>query len=118
MTNHVKGIEGDVVFYDDEEMVRVQVVQFYQKLYWEMETKHPTMDRLEFAYIEEEERQLLKKDFDKDEVIQELREMEGDKVFGSDGATMAFFQKCQRVVEGDFTTFFRASICTLFLKSP
>ena len=30
----------------------------------------------------------------KEEVIQVLREMEGDKAPGPDGFTMAFFQKC------------------------
>ena len=59
------------------------------------------MEGLDFARIEEEERQFLEKEFMKEEVIQVLREMEGDKAPGPDGFTMAFFQKCWSVVEKD-----------------
>ena len=59
------------------------------------------MEGLDFARIEEEERQFLEKEFMKEEVIQVLREMEGDKALGLDGFTMAFFQKCWSVVEKD-----------------
>ena len=59
------------------------------------------MEGLDFACIEEEERQFLEKKFMKEEVIQVLREMEGDKAPGPDGFTMAFFQKCWSVVEKD-----------------
>ena len=48
------------------------------------------MDGLDFACIEEEERLSLK-EFMKEEVIQVLKEMKGDKAPSSDGFTMAFF---------------------------
>ena len=59
------------------------------------------MDGLDFACIEEEERLSLEKEFTKEEVIQVLREMEGDKAPDPDGFIMAFFQKCWSVVEKD-----------------
>ena len=59
----------------------------------ETEVGHPTMDGLDFAFIEEDERLPLE-EFTKEEVVQVLREMEGDKAPGLDGFTMAFFQKC------------------------
>ena len=43
------------------------------------------MDGLDFAYIEEDERLSLEREFSKEEVIQVLRKMEGDKAPGSDG---------------------------------
>ena len=52
------------------------------------------MDGLDFACIVEEERLTLEKEFTKEEVIQVLREMEGDKALGLDGFTMAFFHNC------------------------
>ena len=64
------------------------------------------MEGLDFACIEEEERQFLEKKFTKEEVIQVLREMEGDKAPGPDGFTMAFFHKCWSVVEKDVMDFF------------
>ena len=65
----------DGVLYEDEVDVRTQVVQFYQGLYTESDTWHPTMDGLEFASIEEDERLSLERDFSKEEVIQVLQEM-------------------------------------------
>ena len=64
------------------------------------------MDGLEFARIEEAERLDLERDFSKEEVVKVLHEMEGDKAPGSDGFTMAFFQKCWSVVEIDVMAFF------------
>ena len=58
---------------------------------------HPTMDGLDFACIEEDESLSLEKEFTKEEVIQVLREMEGDKAPSPDGFTMTFFQKCWSV---------------------
>lgn len=105
-TNHIRGIEVDGAFYEDEEEVRSNVVNFYQKLYTESDTWRPSMDGLEFARIEEAERLELERDFSKEEVVKVLHEMEGDKAPGSDGFTMAFFQKCWSVVKIDVMPFF------------
>ena len=64
------------------------------------------MDGLEFASIEEDERLALERDFSKEEVVQVLQEMGGDKAPGPDGFTMAFFHKCWSVVENDVMAFF------------
>ena len=86
--------------------MRSQLVLFYQGLYKETKVWRPTMDGLDFACIEEEERLSLEKEFSKEEVIQVLREMESDKAPGPDGFTMAFFHKCWSVVEKDVMNFF------------
>ena len=96
----------DGVLYEDETDVRSQLVLFYQGLYEEIEVGHPTMDGLDFACIEEDESLSLEKEFTKEEVIQVLREMEGDKAPSPDGFTMAFFHKCWSVVEKDVMDFF------------
>ena len=105
-TNHIRGIEVDGAFYEDEEEVRSKVVNFYQELYSESNTWRPSIDGLEFARIEEAERLNLERDFSKEEVVKVLHEMEGDKAPSPDGFTMAFFQKCWSVVEIDVMTFF------------
>ena len=64
------------------------------------------MDGLDFVCIEEDERLSLEKEFTKEEVIQVLREMEGDKAPGPNGFTIAFFDKCWSVVEKDVMDFF------------
>ena len=104
--NFIKRIEVDGVIYEDESDVRSQLVLFYQGLFEETELGHPTMDGLDFACIGEEERLTLEKEFTKEEVIQVLKEMEGDKAPGPDGFTMAFFHNCWSVVEKDVMDFF------------
>ena len=46
----------DGVLYEDESDIHSQLVLFYQGLYKETEAGRPTMDGLDFACIEEEER--------------------------------------------------------------
>ena len=43
----------------------------------------------------------------KEEIIEPLKEAEGDKAPGPDGFTMAFYQKYWSVLEGDVLTFFK-----------
>ena len=104
--NQIKRIEVDGVLYEDETEVRSQLVLFYQGLYKETDLGCSSMDGLDFACIVEEERLSLEKEFTKEEVIQVLREMEGDKASGPDGFNMAFFHHCWRVVENDVMDFF------------
>ena len=104
--NHIKRIEVDGVLYEDESDVHSQLVLFYQGLYKETKVGRPTMDELVFACIEEDERLSLEKEFLKEEVIQVLREMEGDKAPSLDGFTMTFFHKCWRSGEGCHGFFF------------
>ena len=66
--NQIKRIEVDGVLYEDESDVRFRLVLFYQGLYEETEVGHPTVDGLDFACIEEDERLSLK-EFTKEEVI-------------------------------------------------
>ena len=89
--NQIKRIEVDGILYEGELDVRSQIVLFYQGLYKKTEVGRPTMDGLNFACIEEDERLSLEEEFTKEEVIQVLREMEGDKASGLDGFTTAFF---------------------------
>nr|XP_023926404.1 uncharacterized protein LOC112037817 [Quercus suber] len=104
--NHIKRIEVDGVLYEEESDVHSQLVLFYQGLYEETNFGRPTMDNLDFACIEEEERLSLEEEFSKEEVIQVLRELEGDKAPSPDGFTLAFFYKCWNVVEKDVMDFF------------
>ena len=44
---------------------------------------------------------MLEREFEKEEIIEALKEAEGDKAPGPDGFTIAFFQKCWSVLEGE-----------------
>jgi hypothetical protein len=48
----------------------------------------------------------LERRFEREEIVQVLKDLQGDKAPGSDGFTMAFFQQCWRVVEKDVLDFF------------
>jgi hypothetical protein len=47
-----------------------------------------------------------KNPFKLEEIVQVLKDTQGDKALGPDGFTMAFFQKCWRVLEKDVMDFF------------
>jgi hypothetical protein len=64
------------------------------------------VDGLDFARIIDEAKVLLEAKFDKEEVVQVVKDLQGDKAPGPDGFTMAFFQKCWPVIESDVMGFF------------
>uniref|UniRef100_A0A2N9IMC9 Reverse transcriptase domain-containing protein n=1 Tax=Fagus sylvatica TaxID=28930 RepID=A0A2N9IMC9_FAGSY len=56
--------------------------------------------------IEDFDRTLLDSHFERKEIIQVVRDLQGDKSLGLDGFNMAFFQKCWRMLESDVLGFF------------
>ena len=65
--------------------------QFYHSFYQESESWRPEADGLDFDAIDPNDRDLLERPFDREEVVQVLQNMEGDKSPGPDGFTIAFF---------------------------
>uniref|UniRef100_A0A2N9EBT0 Reverse transcriptase domain-containing protein n=1 Tax=Fagus sylvatica TaxID=28930 RepID=A0A2N9EBT0_FAGSY len=100
------GLEVNGVYYEEEAEMRDHVVQFYENIFRESEVWRPHVDGLSFASIRDDERVLLKRRFEKEEIVQVLKDFQGDKAPGSDGFTMAFFEKCWWVVEKDVMDFF------------
>jgi hypothetical protein len=49
---------------------------------------------------------MLSSRFEKEEIFQVVKDLQGDKSPGPDGFTMAFFQKCWHVIETDILRFF------------
>ena len=84
---------GDVVYTSDSD-IRAQAVQFYESLYTEEESWRPFVDDLPFSAIGDLNRNMLDSRFEKEEIIQVVKDLQGDKSPGPDGFTMAFFQKC------------------------
>ena len=50
--------------------------------YWESESWRPTIDGLEFDFLDETESLSLERDFEKKEILEALKEVEGDKTLG------------------------------------
>ena len=64
------------------------------------------MEGLEFDRIRDLERVWLERKFEREEILQVVSDLEGDKAPGPDGFTMAFYQHCWRVVEKDVLVVF------------
>ena len=99
-------VEVDGVGHENDSEVREKVANFYESLYQEHEDWRPMVDGLDFARITDEAKVLLEAKFDKEEVVQVVKDLQGDKALGPDGFTMAFFQKCWPVIESDVMGFF------------
>ncbi len=104
--NYIGGLEVEGVFSEEEDEMRDNVVQFYESLYSESEEWRPQIDGLPFSSIGEAKKLLLERRFEKEEIVQVLKDLQGDKAPGPDGFTIAFFQKCWQVVERDILDFF------------
>ena len=104
--NYMERVEVDGTVFEMESEVKEKVVQFYASLYQEQEPWRPKVDGLVFDMISEEEQALLERKFDREEVLQVVNDLQGDKAPGPDGFTMAFFQKCWSVLEVDIMGFF------------
>ena len=85
---------------------RRQIVKFYSSLYQENESWRPLVDGLPFDSIGAAAQAHLERPFELEEVVQVLKDVQGDKAPGPDDFTMAFFQKCWSVLEHDIMAFF------------
>ena len=83
-----------------------QVVQFYKNLYKETEQWRPFVEGLEFDRIGNMERLWLERKFERDERLQVVSDLDGNKAPGPDEFTMAFYHHCWRVVEKDVLAVF------------
>uniref|UniRef100_A0A2N9J5V1 Reverse transcriptase domain-containing protein n=1 Tax=Fagus sylvatica TaxID=28930 RepID=A0A2N9J5V1_FAGSY len=104
--NYMEKIEVGGTTYHSDSDIRDNVVQFYESLYTEKENWRPFVADLPFSVIEDSDRALLDSRFDREEIIQVVKDLQEDKSPGPDGFNMAFFQKCWSVVESDVLGFF------------
>ena len=96
----------DGISYSEDFVIRDKAVQFYETLYTETEDWRPFVDELSFSRIVDMDRNLLDSRFERDEILQVVKDLQGDKSPGPDGFTMTFFQKCWHVLEKDILGFF------------
>ena len=81
-TNQIWGVEVDGILFEEESDITDQVVDFYKRLYQELEAWRPTINGLEFTCLDETERSMLEREFEKEKIIEALKEVEGDKAPG------------------------------------
>ena len=70
------------------------IEQFFMNLYSEQQVQHPFSDILAFPRISRDNVDWLEKPFEESEVLEVIKEFNGDKSPGPDGFSMAFFQAC------------------------
>ena len=92
--------------HEDKEVIKSQVAQFYHHLFQESESWRLEMDGIEFDSISSSDRIMLERPFDKEEVLQVIQNLQGDKAPSPNSFTLAFFQKCWPVIEVDIMAFF------------
>ena len=64
------------------------------------------MEGLEFDRIGDMEWVWLEKKFEREEILQVVSDLDGDKAPGPDGFTMVFYHHCRRVMEKDILAVF------------
>jgi hypothetical protein len=78
--------------------IQEHIVQFYEQLYMEGEFQRPLLDGLEFSGLAGEELEGLDRPFSEEEVLNVVKNFNGDKSLGLDGYSMAFYQACWSIV--------------------
>ena len=104
--NYLNSLKVDGHVFDDKEDIKLQVEQFYHSFFQETKYWRPEVDGIEFDSVDASTRDMLERPFDGEEVFQVIQNLKGDKAPDPDGFTIAFFQKCWRVVELDIMAFF------------
>jgi hypothetical protein len=71
--------------------IKEHIVNHYDTLYTEQSSWRRRVDGISFSSIDSDECLWLKRVFEEQEVLEVVREMNGDKAPGLDGFSMAFF---------------------------
>ncbi|KAG5624658.1 hypothetical protein H5410_009876 [Solanum commersonii] len=92
-------IRGDEV--KEPEVIKVNMIEFYKKLYIETELWRPSFEYVNYPRISQEEQDSLQRPFSEDEVLNIIKQCDGDKAPGPDGFTMSFFKVCWEILKED-----------------
>ena len=92
--------------FEKDSKVSNQVVQFYKNLYEEIEGWRPLVEGLEFDRIGNLEGVCLERKFEREEILQAISDLDGDKAPSPDGFMMAFYHHCWKVVENNVLAVF------------
>ena len=74
--------------------IKAHIIKFYTQLFTESCSWRPILDDLSFQSIGSEEGLWLERDFKESEVLEVVKELQGDKSPGPDGFSLGFVQTC------------------------
>ena len=92
--NCIENLMIDGAVTTNQDRIVDHVEQFFMNLYSEQQVQHPFPDVLDFPRIFGDNVDWLEKLFEESEVLEFIKEFNGDKSPGLDGFSMAFFQAC------------------------
>ncbi|WMV37016.1 hypothetical protein MTR67_030401 [Solanum verrucosum] len=98
-------VEGEIT--QDTNKIEKEVIDFYQRLYTETSQWRPTSNIPNCPVISSEEKEILQRNFEEDEVLRCLKLCAMDKAPGPDGFTMDFYIKCWEIVKHDIMKAFQ-----------
>ncbi|KAK9286378.1 hypothetical protein L1049_014773 [Liquidambar formosana] len=104
--NYIRKLIVNGALVKDENIFAREIVDYYENLFYEEEDWRPLTEDMAFKSLDLEEANGLERVFDELEVLEAINELNGDKAPGPDGFTIAFFQKCWRVIKDDLMKVF------------
>ena len=104
--NCIETLMIDGAMSTNQDRIVDHVEQFFINLYSEQQVQHPFLDVLDFPCISGDNADWLEKPFEESEVLEVIKEFNGDKSPGPDGFSMAFFQACWGILKTDIMAVF------------
>jgi hypothetical protein len=86
----------------DANEINAHIVHFYTQLFTESCSRRPIPDGLLFKSIGSEESLWLERDFEENEVLEVIKELQGDKSPRPDGFSLDFMRTCWEKLQRDF----------------
>ncbi|XP_075083310.1 uncharacterized protein LOC142167056 [Nicotiana tabacum] len=91
--NNIEKLKVDNEITHDKDVIKEEILNYYQNLYTESETWRPSANFDDVSRLSSKDREMLEKVFEEEEVHVVVQSSAPDKAPGPDGFTMAFFQK-------------------------
>ncbi|GLT25058.1 hypothetical protein SLA2020_002120 [Shorea laevis] len=105
--NSIPGIFCDGMWVEEPEMVKKQVVSYFQQLFQGDSWNRPKPSGIQFRRITEEQKEWLERPFTVEEIEEGLNSCEGHKAPGPDGYNFNFIKFVWDTLKDDFVEFFR-----------
>ena len=116
--NEMTGLKIDGIWHREGQDMQQGIVNAFQTLLSDPRDWKPNLEGLTFSKLENQEPAVLELPFSKEEVFRALHELNGEKTYGPDGYTAAFWQFSWDTIKDDVMTTFRDFFSTgKFVKS-
>ena len=104
--NCIKNLMIEGALSSNQDRIANHIEQFYMNLYSEQQVQHPFPDVLDFPRISGDNVDWLERHFEETEILEVIKEFNGDKSPEPDGFSMAFFQACWGILKSDIMAVF------------